>query len=386
MNRRFHPGISTLQNARKSWLRRQRVGLVSHAAALDSHGVDSARVLLSIPGLKLVSLFGPEHGYLGAAGAGKRVKSAMHPHLGIPVHSLYGSRRKPTPAMLAGLDTVVVDLQDIGARPYTYVATLALVLEAAAENGKKVVVADRPIPLPCTVDGPMVEPAYRSFVSSIDAPMAYGMTPGETALWLKSTLSLDVDLRVAAMTGYARDSRRGPNWPPWIPPSPGIRSWESGQCYLSTVFCEAIPSIDNGRGTAMAFQVFGAPWTHGEEICGQLSSASPRGVKLYPHLYQAGSGRHAGRMINGVRIVVSKPRIFQPVTLAIHILDALQEIYGSAKLWRPKDTRPDFFDKLFGTDRVRDGIMRKQGAGCIVDTWRTDIARFKRMRKQFLLY
>jgi len=158
--------------------------------------------------------------------------------------------------MLDNLDAIVLDLQDLGARCYTFVSTLRYVLEAAASARKQVIVADRPIPLPRVVDGPMLDERFSSFVGCVRAPLHYGMTPGETAAWLKHALALDLDLKVAPMKNYCRQSRRGPDWPPWIPPSPGIRSWETGYCYLATVFGEALPAINIGRNSNLAFQVF----------------------------------------------------------------------------------------------------------------------------------
>ena len=221
----FHVGLDVLLDEQADLLKGKRIGLVSHMAALDGRGMGSAERVMGERGCRLTALLGPEHGFLGCAGAGETLGNRRHPVLRVPIYSLYGETRRPTAAMLRNVDVLLFDMQDIGTRCYTYVATLRHVMEAAAEFGKGVLVADRPIPLPMVVDGPMPDAGLMSFVASIPAPMVYGMTPGETALWLRRRLGLDLDLHVAPMRGYRRENRRAPDWPPWVPPSPGIRSW-----------------------------------------------------------------------------------------------------------------------------------------------------------------
>jgi len=288
-NRSFQPGITTLVGPRRSWLAKKRIGLLSHPAAVDSDGTSSASLLKRVPGTSLVALFGPEHGFWGAAAAGKQITHQKHPCWHMPVYSLYGKYRKPTAAMLRRLDVIVVDLQDLGVRPYTYVSTLRFVLDAAAARGKTVIVADRPVPLPSTIDGPLLDPRYESFVAAIPAPMVYGMTCGETALWLKKSLNLDVDLKVSKMRNYTPRPPRQPDWPPRIPPSPRILSWECAYCYTATVFCEALPAIDNGRGTGLPFQLFGASWIRSQPVCEYLSDLHLPGVIFHSHPYMARS-------------------------------------------------------------------------------------------------
>lgn len=382
----FSPGINSLLTSLKRPLAGKRIALISHPAAVDGNGTSSAELLMSDPDIKLVACFGPEHGFWGTAPAGEFVQRRKHPYWDMPVFSLYGGHRKPTARMLAGIDALVFDVQDLGARPYTYVATLRLILEAAAEYKKNVVVADRPIPLPSSVDGPSLDPRFQSFVASIPAPMAYGMTPGETALWLKAGLGLDVDLQIAKMKNYNRQPHRQPDWPPWIPPSPEIRSWESGYCYVATVFAEAIPSLDIGRGTSLAFQVLAAPWTKGPAVCEKLSERNLPGVKFHPHYYAAGAGAMRGRFLDGIRITVTDPDSFAPATAAAHIIDCLQQLYGAGRLWRSPGARWDFFDGLFGTDAVRKALMAGESAAAITGRWRSALTSFKQARSAFLLY
>ncbi|MGI6087225.1 MAG: exo-beta-N-acetylmuramidase NamZ domain-containing protein [Kiritimatiellia bacterium] len=380
----FRPGIDVLLGRRRRLLPSgARVGLVSHLAAVDRLGATTAERLWLCRDCRLAALFGPEHGFVGAAGAGDRVGHSRHPVWDVPVFSLYGASQRPAPAQLRGLDVLVFDLQDLGARPYTYVSTLRGVLEAAATAGLPVIVADRPIPLPHTVDGPMPDGSCDSFVCAVPAPMAYCMTPGETALWLRNKLGLNSDVRVAPMSGYHRQPGRDVDWPPWLPPSPGIRSWETARCYLTTVFGEALPAVDTGRGTNLIFQVFGAPWMQSMPALEWLCRQRLPGVMFYAHPYQSAS---TGRLLDGIRIVVQNPRIFRPVTTSIAILECLQRLYGAARIWRAKGARPDFFDKLYGSSLPR--IQLQQGGDwkTISAGWRVGLRRFNAERREFLLY
>ncbi|MDA0991806.1 MAG: DUF1343 domain-containing protein, partial [Verrucomicrobia bacterium] len=254
----FQPGLETLLSSKAGWLRGRRVALLSHAAAVDRQGCNSATRLAAAA--NLVALFSPEHGYNSDAPAGAPVANRRHPDLGITIRSLYGEQHKPTPAMLRDIDLIVVDLQDLGVRCYTYVSTLRHLLHAAASAGKSVIIADRPIPLPHVVDGPPRDEAFDSFVAAVSCPLVYGMTPGETAQWICAQDQLEINCRVAPMRNYHRDSMRGSGWPPWLPPSPGIATWESAWCYPATVFTEAMPSVSCGRTGRLPFQVLGAPW------------------------------------------------------------------------------------------------------------------------------
>lgn len=241
----FRPGIETLLEQYPDWLQGRRVGLVAHPASVDSQGVHSVERMRR-DGVNLTALFGPEHGFAGRGGAGETMPDGRDPASGLPIRSLYGETRRPTSEMLRDLDVLVFDLHDLGARPYTYVSTLLYALEAAAENGKGVIVTDRSIPLPRVIDGPMLDPAFESFVGAVRTPVAYGMTPGETALFLRDDLGLPLDLRVAPMQGFSRDAA----WPSraWIPPSPAIRSWSCAACFPATVFFEAVPAVDHRAG------------------------------------------------------------------------------------------------------------------------------------------
>ncbi len=382
----FKLGMDALLEDHPDWLENRRIGLVSHAAAVDARGVMSAEKLHRVKGIRLTSLFGPEHGFAGLAAAGELTKDDRHAVWGIPIYSLYGETRKPTRAMLDEVDTLILEFQDLGARPYTYVSTLRLILEAAAETGKTVIIADRPVPLPLSIDGPLLDPAFETFVGLIPGPMQYGMTQGETAQWLVEALGLTLDLRVSPMQGYFREDVRQPAWPEWIPPSPRIRSWESACLFTSTVFGEALPALDYGSTTAHSFQTIGAPWLDAQRLLGELAESPIPGIRLEPIRYQTMTGLYEGTHLDGLKLVITDYNTFRPVSIAVTLLAGIQSLYGVASLWEAPGTRPEWFDKLFGTDTVRLALQANTPAPEIIASWQPALARFKATRNRHLLY
>ena len=207
---------------------------------------------------RLKALFSAEHGFFGTCAAGEKTDSAWHPFWNLPIHSLYGEHRKPTPEMLEGIGRMVIDLCDIGVRCYTYLATLKNTLEACAEANIPVTVLDRQVPMGNVMDGPMRRPEFSSFVAPINVPLCHGMTPGECAVWIKEAEGLDLDLDVVKLDGW--NHHMHDPWPNFVPPSPAIRNWDSAVAYPMTVFTEAYPAVDCDRDGPLAFRVIGAPW------------------------------------------------------------------------------------------------------------------------------
>lgn len=359
-------------------LRGRRVGLLTHPAALCGDGRWCADRFFDEPHVELACVLGPEHGVFGQGGAGERVETSTHPRWGVPLYSLYGEERKPTPDMLRGLDVLVIDLQDLGVRCYTYGATLALALEAAAEQNLPVIVVDRPIPFAGIADGPLLDPAFQSFVGHLRAPFVYGLSQGSTARWLQSTSVPGLDLAVIEPDGYHGELRRGAAWPAWVPPSTGIRSWESAWCYPATVFSEALPALDCGRGGPIPFQVLGAPGIDGAALADAMNDLRLPGVRFYPHaLTPPRDGDTPWR--EGVRLHVADPAVFRPVRTGITLLAAIQDRSGVDELWGAPGARPDFFDLLCGTDAVRRALQDGVPADDIAKAWDEDLAAWRRV-------
>ncbi len=334
-------------------LRGKRVGLLSHQAAVCADGASSAQALRETLGDRLVALFGPEHGFFGLAGPGEHTHSLQHPDWGIPVYSLYGELRKPSAEMLRGIDTLVFDLQDLGIRCYTYLGTLKLAMEACAECAVELVVADRPVPMPGLVDGPVAEPEYFSFVAPCALPMVYGMTPGETAQWLAERMDRPPRLTVVPLEGEDfSDWVRGSDWPEFIPPSPGIKSWEAARTYPATVFTEALTAVDCGRGTNMAFRVLGAPWLRAEEFCRRaVDRLGEFGLSAHPYRYTPESGQYAGQELDGIRLTIVDRRSYRPISASYVLMERLVAEYGKERVL--SGWRPEWLNKLYGCDEAK---------------------------------
>ncbi len=358
-----------------------RVVLLSHAAAVDEAGVSTLDRLAAEERVRVTAVLAPEHGYWGLAGAGDAVADTVHRRHGIPVRSLYGALRKPTASMLAGADCLLIDLQDLGVRCYTYVATLHHALEAAAGQGLPVVVADRPIPLPEATDGPRLDPGLAGFVACADVPLCYGMTPAETARWLCRHAGIAADLRAEPMTGYAREARRGAGWPAWHPPSPGIRSWASAETYAATVFTEALPSLSCDRGGPMAFRVLGAPWVDGERMVDALNGRGLPGVSFHDHRWAT-----AGGTASGARMAVTDPVSFRPVRTGVAMLAVLRDLHGDRAVWGAPGTRDDAFDRLAGSSSVREALRAGAAFEEAAAAWEPGLQAFAAERDACLLY
>ena len=334
----IRPGIESIP---PEWLAGRRVGLVAHPASLASDGRHSAAVLREA-GVNLVALFGPEHGFFGRGGAGEKVADAAHADWKIPIFSLYGETRAPTPAMLDLVDVFVFDIQTIACRAYTYVSTLRLLMEACAARGKTLVVADRPDPLMLTPpDGPLLDPACASFVGLVPTPFCYGLTPGETALFLKSALNLDaLDLRVAPCAGLSRALTLAQIYPTWHATSPAIVALENALCFPLTVFFEALPMIDHARGTPLAFQRIGS--AHAD--LSTLDLPPFPGLRVAPCDYPD----KRGQTLRGLAFDVVDPAAYRPAAAAYELIGSLEKKLGPA-LWQFPGSRPDFYAQLWGT-------------------------------------
>ena len=300
------------------------------------------------------AVFSAEHGYFGLAAPGEKTSSSRHPRWKIPVHSLYGETRKPTPAMMQGLKRIVVDLQDIGIRCYTYLATLKLVMESAAENGVEVIVLDRPVPIGGVVDGPMPNPDRMNFVCPADLPLCHGMTIGEEAVYLSETIP-GVKLSVVKMKGWGHGMHDP--WPDFLPPSPGIKSWDSAVLYPVTVFTEAFPALDVDRGGNLAFRVIGAEWMNPQKLI-----AATREKLLE---YGLSVREYRWGKVAGILLTVENIKRYRPAAAGMALLAAMR------RLW-PKQlaegAREEWLAKLMG------------GGSCNPDDWSRPLSRYRKRR------
>jgi uncharacterized protein YbbC (DUF1343 family) len=338
-------GLEVLLSDPAPHLRGRRVGLLAHPASVDRSLRHAVPLLHAALGDRLRVLFGPQHGLRGETQDNMIEWEGYTDTLtGLPVHSLYGQHRRPTPAMLQDLDVLVVDLQDVGARYYTFVWTLLLCLEACAEAGKAVLVLDRPNPIGGTVEGNVLDPGYRSFVGLAPIPMRHGLTIGELARWLRAHFALDVDLTVLPMQGWRGDLDFEATGLPWVLPSPNLPTVEAAMVYPGACLLEGT-ELSEGRGTTRPFEILGAPWLDPDRLVGALAAQSLPGLALRPLHFEPTFQKHAGRLCGGVQVHVTCRRRFRPVLTYLALLTAVRRLWPEHFAWR----RPPYeyeYDRL----------------------------------------
>jgi molybdopterin-guanine dinucleotide biosynthesis protein MobB len=341
-----------------------RVALLSHPAGVDSRLAPSWRVLEELPGVRLTRLFGPEHGIDGGAQDMVAVGDAVHPETGLPARSLYGASAEslsPRPEDLADVDVLVCDLQDVGARYYTFAWTLALAMEACAVAGKPVVVCDRPNPLGRAVEGERPEEKLRSFVGLHPVPVRHGLTIGELARLYARDRRLDVDLRIVAMRGWA-GSVGWPDERPWIPPSPNMPTLDTARVYPGGCLVEAT-NLSEGRGTTRPFEQVGAPFLDAAALAKELAGLGLPGVAFRPAHFRPAFHKFAGRTCHGIFLQVTDREVFRPYETGLRLIEAARRLSGGSFAWRSEpyefDSRPAI-DLLTGSTEVRRSLDERR--------------------------
>jgi uncharacterized protein YbbC (DUF1343 family) len=362
----------------------RRAGLVTNHTGFDGEGVSSIDRLHRHPQVELVALFSPEHGIRGTAEAGERVDHTRDEATGLPVHSLYGETRKPTPAMLEGVEVLLFDILDIGTRYYTYIYTLSLAQEAAGEAGIPFIVLDRPNVIGgVQVQGNVLDPAFASFVGLHPLPIRHGMTPGELARFYREVLGIEAELHVVPLEGWRREMHYSDTGLPWRPPSPNMPSEESALHYPGTCLFEGT-NLSVGRGTDRAFQQVGAPWLDGGELARRMEARELPGVRFEAVRFtpvNPGDGKFAGEEVEGVRLHVTHREGYDPVAAGLALLVETRRM--SAERWR---WNASHFDRLAGTDRVRLGIEAEAEVETLREGWQEELASFRPLREGALIY
>ena len=335
------------------------------------------------PEVELVALFGPEHGIRGQEEAGERIESGVDEQTGLPIHSLYGRTLRPMPEMLEGVEVLVFDMQDVGARYYTYVSTMAYAMEAAGEHGIPFVVLDRPNPIRGdVVQGNVLDPEYSTFVGLYPVPMRHGMTVGELARMFVGEFGIDVDLHVVPMDGWRRDMTFSDTGLPWVAPSPNIPTLESALAYPGTCLFEGTP-LSVGRGTDLAFQWVGAPWLDGPALAEALNGYGFEGVGFEAVTFtptDAGDGKFEGEQVQGVRLVHESTN-YDASKAAVAML--LEAYALSSDNWAWREVH---FDRLAGTDALRLGIEAGRDLAALTAAWDEGVRDFERLRRPYLIY
>jgi uncharacterized protein YbbC (DUF1343 family) len=371
-------GIEVLAAGGFAPLRGRRVGLITNHTGVDSRGQRTLDVLRRAEGLTLAALFSPEHGLEGKLDA--KVGHGRHP-TGLQVWSLYGETRKPTPEMLAGIDCLVFDIQDIGCRFYTYISTMRNAMLAAAEHGLRFVVLDRPNPIGAdVVEGPVLDPGKESFVGFHPIPVRHGMTVGELARMLQGEIPAlrGLELQVVPMRGYRRDLLFDETGLLWVDPSPNMRNLHEALLYPGIGLLETT-NVSVGRGTDNPFERVGAPWIDGRRLAAALNACELPGVRFYPIEFTPAASKFRGQSCSGVFCMVTDRRRFQSVRTGIHFACALRDLF-------PGKWDAAAYPRLLGDAAVIEALRAGRSADDIVALWQDELAAFMTRRARYLGY
>lgn len=391
------PGVEVLRDGGFKELQGKRVGLVTNPSGVDRHLRSTVDILFNAPGVNLVALYGPEHGVRGDVYAGGHVTDTKDEATGLPVYSLYGPTRKPTSQMLEGIDVMVYDIQDVGARSYTFISTLGLVMEACAAKGIEVVVLDRPNPLGGNkIEGCYVEQPFNSFVSQYRIPYVYGLTVGELAIMINEEglnrgqkgdqAPARCKLTVVPMEGWERDMLYEDTGLPWVLPSPNIPFKETPLYYAAAGICgELYGFMDIGIGYTLPFQTFGATWLDPERLKARLESYGLPGISFRTIWYKPIAGSRKGELVKGLQFFFTDYEKARVTETQFYVMQAVAELYPDKKAFEIISGY-GLFDKVCGTDYVRKEFSKRYKVADIADYWRKDEASFRELSRQYHIY
>jgi len=363
----------------------KRIGIITNHTAYNHNGRYILDVFRNIPNAKVTTLFSPEHGIFGSRQAGEAIEDKTDTYYNLPVYSLYGKTHKPTEEMLKDVDVLVFDVQDIGARFYTYISTMSLAMEAAAECGKRFVVLDRPNPINgLKVEGNILEPNFVSFVGMHPLPVRHGMTIGELATmlneqgWLKN--GVRADLVVVPMTDWRRSMWYDQTGLAFIKPSPNIDGLQTAAVYPGLCLLEGT-NVSEGRGTEMPFRQFGAPWIHSKPLTTRLNQLNLPGLRFSPTGFTPLISKYEGQKCHGVKVIITDRDLLEPYYSGILIVNELFRMYPGSFQWKARH-----FDHLSGTSSIRKAIITGSSLERLRKDWQAELKSFLEIRKKYLMY
>lgn len=376
------PGIEGILGDSVHLIRGRTVGLVSNHAGVDAAGISDVDRLLGA-GIRLVALFSPEHGFRGAAAPGEAVATTVDSATGLPIYSLYGRTSAPTDSMLAGVEVLLVDLPDVGARYYTYLSTTIEVMRVAKRLGRTVVVLDRPNPIGGLVQGNMLEMSHRSFVGALAMPMRHGLTLGELARLANLDLAIEADLRVVPATNWRREITLDVTGLPFLTPSPNLKDLESLFHYPGTCLFEGT-ALSVGRGTDLSYHQIGAPWLDVHAVLEALPGGRLPGVQFLGVLFtpiKPADGKYDGVTVPGIRLVLTDPDVYDPTLTAAVLLSTIRRIHPENIGFRPAS-----FDRLAGGTALREALLADIDPFALVRGWADARAPWLLHREPLLVY
>ena len=384
-------GIEQLLSEYGSLVAGKRVALVSNPASIDRSFRHSADTLFAMPDVRLVALFGPQHGFRSDLQDNMIETPHAHDDLRrVPVYSLYSETREPTAEMLQDVDVLVIDLQDVGTRVYTYIYTMANCMRAAARHGVRVVVCDRPNPVGgVAVEGPTLQPAWASFVGQFPIPLRHGMTVGEIARLFNEEFGIAAQLEVVPLGGWQREMYFDETGLPWVLPSPNLPTLESAVVYPGAVLFEGT-MLSEGRGTTRPFELIGAPWIDGEALARAMNDRGLPGVYFRPVFFEPTFQKHARLTCGGCQVHVTDRAAFQPVRAAVELIDEFARQDRAKFAWRtpPYEYEHDKWpiDILFGSDALRQAVDGRDDVAGLVEGWGREEDAFRQLRERYLIY
>jgi uncharacterized protein YbbC (DUF1343 family) len=375
---------------RSNRLNGARVGVVCNHASIDRGFLHVIDRLNAAEGVTLAAIFGPQHGF--RSDVQDNMVETPHrddPRRRVPIYSLYSETREPTAAMLKGLDALVIDLQDIGARIYTYIYTMANCMRAAARHGLTVIVCDRPNPIGDAVEGATLKPRWESFVGQFAMPMRHGMTIGELAGLFNDAFGIGAPLEVAKMEGWTREMYADQTGLPWVMPSPNMPTLDTAIVYPGTVLFEGT-LLSEGRGTTRPFELVGAPWIDAERFAEAMNGSGLEGVHFRPAGFEPTFQKHAKQPCGGCQIHVTDRDAFKPVITGVALIHMFRRCDAKRFAWRQPPYEYEHekmpIDILAGTDELRAQIESGMPIRDIAASWAADEAAFRRLRARYLLY
>jgi len=375
-------GLEQLRMTLPSELKGKNVGVLCHAPSITSDFIHITDLLFKNRECRLVSVFGPQHGLFGQTQDNMiEWSSIIHPEYGIPVYSLYGEHRKPTAEMLNNLEAFIVDLQDVGARLYTYIWTVKLCMEACSQAGIPVWILDRPNPVArLPFDGPVLKEEYFTFVGGACIPLCHRMTIGEMALWIKERYLPQCDLRIVWMKNWQRNFLFNDTGLPWVLPSPNMPTLQTAQVYPGTVLVEAL-NLSEGRGTTIPFELLGAPFLNTSKLMKNLSARNIPGCAFRIHNFIPTFNKYSGQYCNGLQIHITDPSVYRPVATAYEILDAILDTSPDDSLkFNPPPYEYEYnlipFDILSGDSVMRNSLIDRVSPKAEFQRWENEISEF----------